>query len=47
MLYTLHAAPGSCSFAPHIVLEEIGEPYSLALMSPRGIQKLKLINSAD
>jgi len=32
--YTLHAAPGSCSFAPHIVLEEIGKPYSLALMSP-------------
>jgi glutathione S-transferase len=34
MVYTLHAAPGSCSFAPHIVLEEIGEAYSLALMSP-------------
>lgn len=34
MHYTLHAAPGSCSFAPHIVLEEIGKPYSLALMSP-------------
>jgi glutathione S-transferase len=34
MIYTLHAAPGSCSFAPHIVLEEIGKPYSLALMSP-------------
>jgi glutathione S-transferase len=34
MVYTLHAAPGSCSFAPHIVLEEIGEPYSLALMAP-------------
>jgi glutathione S-transferase len=33
MIYTLHAAPGSCSFAPHVVLEEIGEPYSLALMS--------------
>lgn len=33
MHYTLHAAPGSCSFAPHIVLEEIGEPYTLALMS--------------
>jgi glutathione S-transferase len=33
MIYTLHAAPGSCSFAPHIVLEEIGEPYLLALMS--------------
>ncbi|MET0529837.1 MAG: glutathione S-transferase family protein [Microvirga sp.] len=33
MHYTLHAAPGSCSFAPHIVLEELGNPYSLALMS--------------
>ncbi|MET0746353.1 MAG: glutathione binding-like protein [Microvirga sp.] len=33
MHYTLHAAPGSCSFAPHIVLEELGKPYSLALMS--------------
>jgi glutathione S-transferase len=34
MEYTLHAAPGSSSFAPHIVLEEIGKPYALALMSP-------------
>ncbi len=34
MHYTLHAAPGSCAFAPHILLEEIGKPYSLALMSP-------------
>jgi glutathione S-transferase len=34
MHYTLHAAPGSCSFAPHIVMEELGKPYSLALMSP-------------
>ena len=33
MHYTLHAAPGSCSFAPHIVLEEIGRQYTLALMS--------------
>lgn len=33
MHYTLHAAPGSCSLAPHIVMEEIGRPYSLALMS--------------
>ena len=34
MRYMLHAAPGSCSLAPHIILEEIGEPYDLALMSP-------------
>jgi glutathione S-transferase len=34
MHYTLHAAPGSCSFAPHIILEELERPYSLALMSP-------------
>src|SRR5271163_4078403 len=34
MRYILHAAPGSCSLAPHIILEEIGEPYDLALMSP-------------
>ena len=33
MHYTLHAAPGSSSFGPHIVLEELGHPYSLALMS--------------
>lgn len=33
MHYTLHAAPGASSFAPHIVLEELGQPYSLALMS--------------
>jgi len=32
--YTLHAAPGSCSLAPHILLEEIGDDYTLALMSP-------------
>lgn len=35
MHYTLHAASGSCSLAPHIVLEEIGRPYTLALL-PNG-----------
>ncbi len=34
MEYTLHAAPGSCSLAPHIVLEEIQAQYRLALMAP-------------
>jgi len=33
MPLTLQASPGSCSLAPHIVLEEIGEPFSLAMMS--------------
>jgi glutathione S-transferase len=33
MHYTLHAAPGASSFAPHIVLEELGQAYMLALMS--------------
>ena len=33
MPLTLHASPGSCSLAPHIVLEEIGKPFSLAMMS--------------
>lgn len=33
MTHTLHAAPGSCSLAPHIVLEDIGTPYQLALVS--------------
>jgi glutathione S-transferase len=33
MTFTLHASAGSCSLAPHIVLEEIGRPFKLAMIS--------------
>jgi glutathione S-transferase len=33
MPFTLHASPGSCSLAPHVVLEEIGRPFKLAMIS--------------
>jgi glutathione S-transferase len=33
MTFTLHASPGSCSLAPHIVLEDIGKPFKLAMIS--------------
>lgn len=31
-MYRLYCNPGSCSLAPDIVLEEIGEPYVLRLV---------------
>lgn len=33
MNYTLYGSPGSCSLAPHIVLEEVRAPYSLVVLS--------------
>ncbi len=37
MPLTLFASPGSSSFAPHIVLQEIGTPFELALITHHGV----------
>jgi glutathione S-transferase len=36
LTYTLYHSPGACSTGAHIVLEEIGAPYELVLISSRG-----------
>ena len=33
MTRTLYYAPGSCALAPHILLEEVGDPYQVILVS--------------
>jgi glutathione S-transferase len=34
--HMFYYSPGTCSLAPHIVLEEIGEPYDMTLISASG-----------
>ena len=37
--HVFYYSPGTCSLAPHIVLEEIGKPYELALVSASGARE--------
>lgn len=37
-MHKLYYSPGACSLAAHVVLEEIGEPYELELVSSRGVR---------
>jgi glutathione S-transferase len=34
--HMFYYSPGTCSLAPHIILEEIGEPYEMTLISASG-----------
>ena len=35
-MHTLYYSPGACSLAPHVVLEEIGDPYRLERVIAKG-----------
>jgi glutathione S-transferase len=39
--HRLYYSPGSCSMAAHIVLEEIGQPYELQLISASGAREAR------
>jgi glutathione S-transferase len=45
--HRLYYAPGTCSLAVHIVLEEIGEPYELELVSASGPREGKMTSTDE
>jgi glutathione S-transferase len=45
--YRLFYSPGACSLAVHIVLEEVGAPYELELVSSRGEREGSMTASAE
>lgn len=47
MTYRLFYSPGACSLAPHIVLEEIGVPFELELVSSRGEREGAMTATAE
>src|SRR5579864_9814930 len=46
-MYHLYFSPGACSVAPHIVLEEIGQPYTTELVRVDISSKAENITQAD
>jgi glutathione S-transferase len=45
-MYRLYYSPGACSMACHIVLEEIGAPYEIELVSSLGEREGKMTATA-
>lgn len=46
-MHRLYYSPGSCSMAAHIILEEIGAPYELQLISSLGATEGKMTATSD